>query len=232
MMLPDRAVILAAGLGTRLKWLTHGKPKALMNVGGVPAIVQVIRRLAGFGIRDIAVNVHHHAGLLMDELGDGSRFGVNLFYSPEKTLLDSGGGVRTALERLPGEGPFVVHNADVLADIDLDRLAGLCPAGGCALALVPNPAHHPAGDFALAGQQVCDSGEPRFTYAGVSVWDDAVFRSLPANEAWPLVQPIRQLQGQGLCHGMLHRGVWLDIGRPQDLMRARRLLTIGYNAVG
>lgn len=224
MMYPDRAVILAAGLGTRLKWLTHGRPKALMDVGGEPAIVQVIRRLSGFGIRDIAVNVHHHAGQLMDELGDGAHFGVRLCYSAEEELLDSGGGVRTALEQLPGEGPFVVHNADVLADIDLGRLASLCPAGGCALALVPNPPHHPKGDFALDGARVSDSGGARLTYAGVSVWDDAMFRTLPAHEAWPLLQPIRQLMPLSLCRGMLHRGTWLDIGRPQDLMRARRLM--------
>ncbi|MDX8402937.1 MAG: sugar phosphate nucleotidyltransferase, partial [Mariprofundaceae bacterium] len=74
----NRAVVLAAGLGTRLKWLTSDSPKAMVDVGGEAAIAQVIRRLAGQGIHDIAINVHHHAGKLMDYLGDGSRLGVRL----------------------------------------------------------------------------------------------------------------------------------------------------------
>lgn len=222
-MSPDRAVILAAGLGTRLKWLTHGQPKALMDVAGLPAIVRVIRHLAGAGIHDIAINVHHHADRLVAALGDGAHFGVRLYYSREKTLLDSGGGVRTALEKLPGEGRFVVHNADVLANIDLHRLGHACPAGGCALALVPNPPHHPEGDFGLDGQRVSVDSASRYTYAGVSVWDDAVLRKLPANEAWSLVGPMRELARQGLAGALLHRGTWLDIGRPRDLMQARRL---------
>jgi len=222
--MPGRAVILAAGLGTRLKWLTHGQPKALMDVAGEPAVVWVIRRLAGFGIRDIAINVHHQAEQLMRSLGDGSRFGVRLYYSEEASLLDSGGGVRTAMQILPGEGRLLVHNADVLADIDLRTLAGLCPDGGCALALVPNPHHHPQGDFALKDGLVHEEGEMRLTYAGVSVWDDAVLRGRAAGSAWSLVEPMRQLMRQGMVKGLQHRGLWLDIGRPRDLMQARMRL--------
>jgi len=223
-VMPDRAVILAAGLGTRLKWLTHGQPKALMDVAGEPAIVRVIRHLAGAGIRDIAINVHHHASQLIRELGDGSRFGVRLYFSPEEMLLDSGGGVRTAMQRLPGRGRILVHNADVLADIDLRALAARCPDAGCALTLVANPAHHPRGDFALDGERVCEAGHPLWTYAGVSVWDDAVLLERQAESPWSLVEPMRELMRQGLAHGMLHRGTWFDIGRPHDLMQARMRL--------
>ena len=218
----DRAVILAAGLGTRLKWLTHGKPKALMSLGGDPAIVHVIRRLASQGIRDIAINVHHHAEQLMDVLGCGEHLGVRLYFSPEKTLLDSGGGVRTALQRLPGDGLFVVHNADVIADIDVQKLAALCPADGCALALVPNPGHHPRGDFALADSYIESQGEPRYTYAGVSVWDVCAISGLPAEKSFSLLEPIRALISEKRCRGRLHHGKWFDIGRPRDLFRAAR----------
>jgi MurNAc alpha-1-phosphate uridylyltransferase len=222
MAIPERAVILAAGLGTRLKWLTDKRPKALMQVGDDPAIVHVIRHLAAHGVREIAINAHHHAGLLMQELGDGSRYGVHLQYSQERELLDSGGGVRQAMMRLPGEGPLLVHNADVLADIDLHALAATLPEGGAALALVPNPAHHPHGDFALRQGRVMAAEVRPFTFAGVSLWDATVLAGYPAGTAFALTQPMRALIGQGRLAGMVHRGSWFDIGRPRDLMQARR----------
>jgi len=218
----ERAVILAAGLGTRLKWMTQERPKALMTVAGEPAIVQVIRQLAAQGVRDIAINVHHHADILMQALGSGSRYGVRLYYSPEESLLDSGGGVRTALEMLPGDGLLAVHNVDVLCNMDVQQLARLCPADGCAIGLVCNPPHHAAGDFSLHGGLVADSGESRFTFSGVSVWQAETLSSYAAGEAFSLVQPMRQLIGASRCAGLLYRGAWFDIGRPVDLMRARR----------
>jgi len=225
----ERAVILAAGLGTRLKWLTRNRPKALMPVAGQAAIVRVIRRLAGQGVRDIAINTHHHADVLAAYLGDGSDFGVRLYFSFEKELLDSGGGVRTALELLPGDGLLAVHNADVLSDIDMGALAGLCPQKGCGIALAPNPAHHLEGDFVLRNGMICSevlSGEdsPRYTFSGVSVWDAAVLRGLAANQAFSLLEPMRELIAKRLCAGLLHRGVWFDIGRPSDCFRAGREL--------
>jgi len=218
----DRAVVLAAGLGTRLKWLTDHRPKALMQVAGVPALVHVIRRLAAQGIHDIAINVHHHAGALMAAMGDGAALGVRLVFSREQALLDSGGGVAQALRLLPGDGPVVVHNADVLTDVNIHSLAESTPAGGACLAFVPNPADHPQGDFALADGLVRDAGDARYTYAGVSVWDPAVFADVPAGAAYPLIQPMRRLIEVGRLAGLLHRGMWFDIGRPRDLMRARK----------
>lgn len=221
---PDRAVILAAGLGTRLKWLTRHRPKAMMDLGGEAAIVYVIRRLAAQGIHDIAINVHHHAGKLMAALGDGSGFGVRLYYSREEQLLDSGGGVRKALELLPGHGAFVVHNADIVTDIDLQRLAGRLPEGGATLALVPNPAHHPDGDFGMTAGMVSRDRSPGFTYSGVSVWDERGFDGYRSGDAFSLTGPMQQLIEQKRLAALLHRGAWFDIGRPRDLIRARDFL--------
>ena len=222
MQAAERAVILAAGLGTRLKWLSRERPKALMPVGGVPVIEHVIRRLASQGVRDIAVNLHHHGALLKAALGDGARLGVRLYFSHEDELLDSGGGVRRAMELLPGEGALVVHNADVLADVDVRALAGVCPQGGCALALIGNPPHHPRGDFALVGERVREQGEQRLTFAGVSVWDARALLESPEGESFSLVRPMRRLMRADRCAGLLHRGMWLDIGRPGDAFRAMR----------
>jgi len=216
-----RAIVLAAGLGTRLKWLTHDRPKALMQVAGEPAIVHVIRRLAASGIRDIAVNLHHHADVLRQSLGNGSRWGVNLYYSFEPTLLDSGGGVRTALDVLPGSGPVLVHNADIISDINFRRLAQRLPASGCALAMVPNPADNPEGDFALRSDGVVAvGGAPRQTFSGVSLWQEKMLQPLAAGQVFSLVHPMRVLIRQGCCTGYLHQGHWFDIGRPRSLMQA------------
>jgi MurNAc alpha-1-phosphate uridylyltransferase len=220
----DRAVVLAAGLGTRLKWLTSGTPKALMNVAGEAVIVRVIRGLAGQGIHDIAINTHHHAGKLIDYLQDGSKFGVRLYYSREEKLLDSGGGVRMAMELLPGSGLLVVHNADVLADIDLQRLANRVPADGAALAMVANPMHHPAGDFGVVDGLITPDKTPGFTYSGVSVWDEKALLDFQNGETFPLTRPMLQLMDRGRLAGVVHRGSWFDIGRPRDLMQARLAL--------
>ena len=216
----DRAVVLAAGLGTRLKWLTTGQPKAMMDVGGEAAIVRVIRRLAAQGVGDIAINVHHHATKLMSFLGDGSKFGVRLYYSREEQLLDSGGGVRKAMEHLPGGGLIAVHNADVLADIDLKQLAAVVPSDGAALAMVANPHHHPEGDFGLESGLITAQKSPGYTYSGVSVWDETAFGAFEYGQPFSLTLPMRQLMEKSKLAGALHRGVWFDIGRPKDLTLA------------
>ena len=218
----ERAVILAAGLGTRLKWLTDRRPKALMPVAGEPAIAHVIRHLVAQGIKEFVVNAHHHAERLQEYLGDGSRCGCRIAISHEAELLDSGGGVRKAMALFAGVGPFVVHNADVLADIDVQAMARRLPERGACIALVTNPPYHRTGDFALQHGYVSLSGEDRHTFAGVSVWEPSVFSDYVAGEIFPLVRPLRGLIEQRQCQGILHLGRWFDIGRPVDLMRANR----------
>jgi len=220
----DRAVILAAGMGSRLKWMTREQPKALINVGGSPAILRVIRGLVRQGIREIAVNAFHHADQLADYLGDGAKFGCHIRISYEDALLDSGGGVKKALQELPGSGAVLVHNCDVLANIDVARLAHRAAAGACALAMVKNPAHHPLGDFSLKAGHVSMKGYDRFTFSGVSVWDSAIFDAYEAGEAFSLARCIREQIAKGTCTGLLHAGYWFDIGRPGDLMQAGRSL--------
>jgi len=222
----DRAVVLAAGLGTRLKWLTRHCPKALVEVADQPMIAHVLRQLVSQGVRDVAVNAHYHADQLIQALGDGSRFGLRIHISHEDVLLDSGGGVATALPVLPGTGLFAVHNVDVLADVDLSRLAAFCPSGGGCLALVENPSHRPQGDFDLAGHRIVRTRkkEHRYTYAGVAVFDALAFESYSQGDIFPLMTVLQSLIDRELLFGVVHRGGWLDIGRPRDLIRARKLI--------
>ena len=222
-MAVDRAVVLAAGLGTRLKWLTDSRPKALMQVRGEPVIAHVIRSLVSQGISDIVVNAHHHADRLKTYLGDGSRFGCRIRISYEPVLLDSGGGVKQALGFLPGSGLVAVCNADVLSNFDIRRLSEVIPTAGVAIGLVENPRHHPIGDFALNGTSVQAEGDNRLTFSGISLWHEKTFDEYEEGGIFSLVEPMRELIAGGRCSGIRHNGYWFDIGRPCDLMHANRL---------
>lgn len=218
----EHAIILAAGLGTRLAWFTQTKPKAMMMIQGEPAIVHVIRQLSRQGVRFIVINVHHHAQVLMEFLGHGEHLGVQIAYSHEKNLLDSGGGVRTAMQYLPENVPFIVHNADILCDLPIQRLDASLSQYDCSLALVENPQHHLEGDFSCQQHLVQTQGQPRYTFAGISLWHSRAWMHLPVNQAFSLLQPMRELIQQKRCAGVLHRGQWMDIGRPRDLIRANK----------
>ncbi len=133
-----RAMILAAGLGTRLGELSDERPKPLMPVADVPLIRYAIALCAGHGIREIVVNLHHHADMIADELGDGSRLGVLIAYSREEKILGTGGGIRRALPLL-GDQPFVVLNGKIVIDLDLDAVLARHRASGARATLVVRP---------------------------------------------------------------------------------------------
>src|ERR1700751_1616842 len=120
-----RAMILAAGLGTRLRPLTNDRPKALVEVSGHTLLEITLRRLASFGIREVIVNVHHFADLVVEYLQRNNNFGVQVEISREEILLNTGGGLKKAawffLENGSSE-PFLLHNVDVISAIDLDRM--------------------------------------------------------------------------------------------------------------
>ncbi len=117
-----KAMVFAAGLGTRLRPLTNDRPKALVEVGGVTMLERVIVRLIEEGFDDITVNVHHFAQKIVDFLASKDNFGVTIHVSDESDLLlDTGGGILHARQWLDGDEPFLVHNADILTDLDLRR---------------------------------------------------------------------------------------------------------------
>ena len=116
-----KAMLFAAGLGTRLRPLTDTLPKCLVPVNGRPMIDYPLLLLRHYGIREIVVNVHHHADRVEDYLGDGSRFGVDIAYSRESVLLDTGGGLLGAKSFLD-QDTFVIVNSDVLIDLRLDEV--------------------------------------------------------------------------------------------------------------
>ena len=121
-----KAMVLAAGLGTRLRPLTNDRPKALVEIAGRTLLEITLSRLRRFGIRDVIVNTHHFADMVADYLEANDNFGMRVAVSHEAELLDTGGGLKKAawffLEGPNLEEPFIVHNVDVISTIDLDRM--------------------------------------------------------------------------------------------------------------
>jgi NDP-sugar pyrophosphorylase family protein len=119
-----KAMVLAAGLGTRLRPLTHDRPKALVEVGGRTLLEITLARLREFGIHDAIINVHHYADMVIDRMKAAGNFGMHIEFSREEILLDTGGGLKKAAWFLDSDvdEPFILHNVDVISAIDLQRM--------------------------------------------------------------------------------------------------------------
>ena len=207
-------MILAAGRGERMRPLTDHTPKPLLEAGGRPLIGHHLAALARAGVREAVVN-HAHLGAQIEQaLGDGAAYGLRIRYSPEEVALETGGGIFRALPIL-GPDPFIVVNGDVWTDFDPARLR-LADADLAHLVLVDNPAHHPAGDFVLAGDRVREDGGPRLTFSGVGVYRPALFDGC-APARFPLAPLLRAAIAVGRVSGEHHRGRWVDVGTPERL---------------
>lgn len=215
-----RAMILAAGRGERMRPLTDHTPKPLLCVGGKPLIEYLILGLRRGGFEDLVINYAHLGPMIENALGDGSRYGVRIRYSPESGALETGGGIRQALHLLGDT--FLVVNGDVWTDYPFARLLTR-PAGAAHLVLVDNPAHHPRGDFVLDGDHVRADGPVRLTFAGIGVYRASLFEaSVPGS--FPLAPLIRAAIAQGQVTGEHYRGGWFDIGTPERLRYLDALL--------
>lgn len=223
-----KAMILAAGRGERMRPLTDATPKPLLVAGGKPLMVRHVEALVRADIRDIVVNHAHLGHLIEAALGDGGRFGARLRYSPEGEALETAGGIARALPLLGGE-PFVVVNGDIACDFDYAHLPPLAIAmrtrGLLAhLVLVPNPPHHPQGDFALREGKVSEEGTPRLTFSGIGLYDPALFAGIAGGAKAKLAPLLRTAMAAGAVSGELHEGLWMDVGTPERLEALDRLL--------
>lgn len=118
-----KAIIFAAGLGTRLRPLTNDRPKALVEVGGVAMLEHVIKRLINHGIDEIVINIHHFGDKIIEFVKAKNNFGITIHISDERDLLlDTGGGILKARKWLDGNEPIIIHNADILTDFDLHKM--------------------------------------------------------------------------------------------------------------
>ena len=210
-----KAMILAAGFGSRMRPLTDVTPKPLLKAGGIPLIVWHIEKLAHMGISDIIINIAHLGYQIPEALGDGSDWGVNIEYSDEQEEggLESAGGIVKALPLL-GDETFLVVNADIFTDYDFQDSRDLAEDILAHLILVPNPEHNPEGDFALDGQRVIDAKQ--YTYAGIGYYSPKLFEGVAYGKS-STIPLLRKAMQEGKVTGELHEGEWLDIGTPERL---------------
>lgn len=218
-----KAMILAAGKGERMRPLTLHTPKPLIELAGQPLIEYHLRALAAAGFSEVVIN---HAWLgqqIEDHLGDGSRFGLRITYSPEGEPLETGGGIFKALPLL-GEAPFLLVNGDICTDYDFTSLRRP-PAGLAHLVLVDNPGHNGRGDFCLVEGRVADAqGAPAsLTFSGISVIDPALFAGCQPG-AFKLAPLLRQAMANGQVSGEHYSGQWVDVGTLERLAEAEHLI--------
>jgi len=215
-----KAMILAAGVGERMRPLTDHTPKPLLCVAGMPLIEHHIRHLAQAGFTDLVINVSHLAQQIIDYCGDGGRWGVSIAYSREDMPLETAGGIVNARPLLTSE-PFLVVNGDIWIDYGFAQLINYQPRPSeyARLVMVANPPQHPLGDFWLDREgwvRELRPGATGLTYAGVGVYTWQFFAGMR-----PGKMPLRPLLDAAIRGGYLggeyHPGQWQDVGTPQRL---------------
>ncbi|WP_250452235.1 N-acetylmuramate alpha-1-phosphate uridylyltransferase MurU [Caballeronia sp. ATUFL_M2_KS44] len=216
------AMIFAAGRGERMRPLTDTRPKPLLEAGGKPLIVWQIERLAAAGVRTIVINHAWLGAQIEAALGDGSRWGVELRFSPETEALETAGGIAQALELL-GAGVFIAVSGDVFCDFDYASLRHRAEAlaaqdtPGMHLVMVPNPPFHAKGDFALIDGTLALDGAPRYTFGNIGLYDTRMFRDLAPGTRRALTPYYRETIADGRASGELYAGRWENVGTPAQL---------------
>jgi NDP-sugar pyrophosphorylase family protein len=229
-----RAMVLAAGRGTRLAPLTDTVPKPLVPVAGRPFLEHILDFLIAGGVREVVINLHHLGHLIERHLGDGARFGLRIRYSWEDPILDTGGGIKRAEPLLAGE-PFVVVNGDSLLEIRLQDLVDHHRAHGSlvTMALRPNPDVARYGVIEVdaddrvrrvVGLPPGDVGGPlrSFMFPGLHVFDPAVFRWMDPDAAYSVIRVTypRLLADGAAVHGFVTSARWVNIDTPRALADA------------
>ena len=209
-------MILAAGEGRRMRPLTDDKPKPLIEVAGKPLLTFHLERLVAAGFSHIVINASYHAQQIVDYCGDGTRWGCRITVIVEPTPLETAGGILNALPWL-GDEPFAVVNGDVFTDYPLDRLRlHDLEADHAHLVMIPNPEHHPGGDFTLSDGRIGEGSGPRATFSGLSVMSRALFAGLAPGKSALRPQLEVAINSRRLS-GELWSGLWSDVGTPERL---------------
>lgn len=217
------AMLLAAGRGTRLRPITDATPKALVEVRGTSLLERHLRALRAAGIDRVVINLGWLGEQIVDRVGSGTRFGLDVIYSPEgDDVLETGGGIVRALPVL-GSAPFMVVNADVYTDMPLPPPA-LGDADDGHLVLVPTPDDKDRGDFDLQDGRVRNSADPCLTFSGIAVYRPEFFAACEPRR-FALAPMLRAAADTGRLSGSIHRGVWSDVGTPARLAELERAST-------
>jgi NDP-sugar pyrophosphorylase family protein len=242
-----KAMVFAAGLGTRLRPITDGRPKALVTIAGRTLLEITLTRLRTFGVQEVIFNVHHFADQITAYLSDNRNFGMKIELSREEVLLDTGGGLKKAawffLESGADE-PFLVHNVDVLSTIDLARMVQFHAQHNAlaTLAVAERPSSRPLLFDALGqflGRGVARKNDPTkdsaafpletLAFAGIHVVSPRIFAKLDEEGAFSIIDAYVRLatQGETILGFRADGSYWRDLGRPDDLIEAERDLADG-----
>ena len=209
------AMILAAGRGERLRPVTDETPKALVEVNGVSLLERHLRSLAEAGADTVVINLGWLGEQIVERVGSGAQFGLQVVYSPEyDDVLETGGGIHRALPLL-GPGPFWVVNADTYTEIRLPKLK-LDDNKLGHLILVPTPGHKKNGDFELAEGLVRNVENPALTFSGIALYRPELFAGQEPGR-FPLARILREAADCDQLSGSLFEGVWQDAGTPERL---------------
>lgn len=228
-----RAMILAAGRGERMRPLSDVRPKALLEVAGCSLIEWQVRRLVAAGISELVINHAWLGRAIEDQLGDGSRWGATIRYSPEDEALETAGGIARALPLL-GDEPFIAVSADIYTEYDYRELEAHAlrirhdyPARRGHLVLTDNPSYHPAGDMGLDGAAITLGGPKKLTYANIAVFHPHLFDGIEAGRKLKLFPWLYQFLGDLRITGERFSGRWENLGTPDQLADLNRRLSDG-----
>ena len=241
-----KAMVLAAGLGTRLRPLTDDRPKALVEVAGKTMLERTLERLASLGITQIMVNAHHHADVLVNYLAEHRNFGLDLEISREIILLDTGGGLKQAAEfflRDGGNEPFLVHNVDVASNIDFREMTARHQATGAlaTLAVKPRPSkrqllfdaqglpcgrQHASGEIDWARETTASTP---LAFCGVHLIAPRLLDQLSEQGAFSIVPAYLRLAaaGEAIQAYRADNDYWRDLGKPESIAAATADLAAG-----
>ncbi len=240
-MQKTKAMILAAGFGTRLQPLTKNKPKALVTIQGKTLLELVIERLKFFGIKEVIINVHHHAQQIIDFVKRNNSFNLHIEFSVEDELLDTGGGLKKARWFFDDTESFLLHNVDVLTDLDYNLLFEGLKSTNALAALAVRKRKTTRyllfdGQMRLVGWQNTSGGQLKivrkiypsfrpYAFSGIHALRSKIFDYLPNKQIFSMIDWYLQLISQSLpvVGVTTNASRWLDLGRPQQLKQAETL---------
>jgi NDP-sugar pyrophosphorylase family protein len=242
-----KAMVLAAGLGTRLRPLTNDRPKALVEIAGHTLLEITLRRLASFGIREVIVNVHHFADMVVDYLKENKNFGMRVEISREDVLLDTGGGLKKAAWFFLEGGspaPFLIHNADVISAIDLHRMvkAHLDSKALATLAIQDRTTSRyllfdERGQ--LCGRRAGRDGPPEMVrpeakfdaaaFSGIHVISRRLLSLMTEEGVFSIITTYLRLaaQGEKISAFRADESYWRDLGKPENIAQAEKDVETG-----
>jgi NDP-sugar pyrophosphorylase family protein len=239
-----KAMILAAGLGNRLRPLTDDRPKALVEVAGRTLLEITLRRLQQFDVREVIVNVHHFADMVVNYLRKHDNFGMRIEISREEILLDTGGGLKKAAwffseNSSDSDEPFILHNVDVLSTIDLDRIAQFHRQNQALATLAVQ--RRETSRYLLFDErnQLCGRPAGRdqtpeivrpsaqteaLAFSGVHVISPRLFPRMPEDGVFSIIDSYLRLAGEGekILGFRADEYYWRDLGRPESVAQAAR----------